>query len=397
MSQVYPTKTPSHSILKRLTGDWAPLIEKPVSETDLHSIMHRSALPVLAYYLMLTFAAAIATFGLLSNSAPTIIGAMIIAPLMSPIISMAFGMVVVDWHLINRSIVMLVSGIILVILLAFVTTQGLGLRIAGSEILGRSQPTLLDLGVAIAAGGAAAFSYTRHSIMNAIAGVAIAVALVPPLAVCGIGLSQGLYASADVGHSLSELGHYSGESIAKGAFLLFLTNLVGIIVTAGLVFAIHGYGQWKKALIGLAFVALTSIAIIYPLGVSLYKLHVKSTALSLMAAARQKLPELYNAKGRVESINVSFKDGLVRINLDLISDENQVDQMQQKLDRFQQALSKLLEEPVQVEVDLVPVPVRHFISGQPELIELSGGTTVKNSQGGSTATILKTQAEQETH
>jgi len=244
MNQDLPTMTSSTlSIWRHLTVDWKPLIEQPVTETDLDSIMHQAALPVLGYYLMLTFATAIATLGLLSNSAPTIIGAMIIAPLMSPIISLSYGIVVVDWQFMNRSLVMLVTGIILVVQLAFATTQVLGLRIAGSEILGRSHPTLLDLGVAIAAGGAAAFAYTRRSIMNAIAGVAIAVALVPPLAVCGIGVAQGLHASSDAGQSLSEITLYSGgDSIAKGAFLLFVTNLAGIIVTAGIVFAAHGYG-----------------------------------------------------------------------------------------------------------------------------------------------------------
>jgi uncharacterized hydrophobic protein (TIGR00271 family) len=357
-------ETPSSSFLQHLTGDWHPLIEKPVLEHELLVTMHKSALPVLGFYLMLFFAGAIATLGLLANSAPTIIGAMIIAPLMSPIISLSFGIVVVDWQLINRSLFMLVTGIVLVVALAFVTTEYLGLNIAGAEILGRSHPTLLDLGVAIAAGGAAAFAYTRHSIMNAIAGVAIAVALVPPLAVCGIGLSQGLSASADAGYAASEIGHYSGgASVAEGAALLFLTNLAGIVVTAGAVFAAHGYGHTTKALLGLLAVAVASFGLLHPLGVSLYKLHVKSSVMSLIMSNRRELPKFYDENARVEAVSVRFNGDVVKVNINVLESETQADKMQQKVQAFQSSLSQLLKRPVVVDVDLIAVPVLHFSAG----------------------------------
>ncbi len=357
-------ETPSSSFLQQLTGDWHPLIEKPVPEHELLVTMHKSALPVLGFYLMLFFAGAIATLGLLANSAPTIIGAMIIAPLMSPIISFSFGIVVVDWQLINRSLFMLVTGIILVVALAFVTTEYLGLNIAGAEILGRSHPTLLDLGVAIAAGGAAAFAYTRHSIMNAIAGVAIAVALVPPLAVCGIGLSQGLSASADAGYAASEIGQYSGgASIAEGAALLFLTNLAGIVVTAGAVFAAHGYGHTTKAFLGLLAVAVASFGLLHPLGVSLYKLHVKSSVMSLIMSSRREIPRIYDENARVEAVSVRFNGDVVRVNIDVLESETQADKMQQKVQAFQSSLSQLLKRPVVVDVNLIAVPVHHFSAG----------------------------------
>lgn len=77
--------------------------------------------------------------------------------------------------------------------------------------------------------------------------VAIAVPLVPPLAVTGIGLAQGLAVSADVGDSLRQFGlDRGGYEIAAGSFLLFLTNLSGIIIVAGVVFVSQGYGLWIK-------------------------------------------------------------------------------------------------------------------------------------------------------
>ena len=357
--------SPHPSYLRQLTGDWHPLVEEPIPEHELLVMMHKSALPVLGFYLMLFFAGVIATLGLLANSAPTIIGAMIIAPLMSPIISLAFGIVVVDWQLINRSLFMLVTGVILVVVLAFLATEYLGLNIAGSEILGRAHPTLLDLGVAIAAGGAAAFAYTRQSIMNAIAGVAIAVALVPPLAVTGIGLSQGLHVSADVGFAASEIGNYSGgASIAKGAALLFLTNLAGIVVTAGAIFAIHGYGHTTKAVLGLLAVAVASFGLLHPLGVSLYKLHVKSSVLSLIMSNRRELPKMYDVNARIEAVNVGFKGNVVEVNIDVLESETEAGKMEEKVVAFQKALSKILNRPVVVDVDLIPVPILRFSAGR---------------------------------
>jgi len=92
-------------------------------------------------------------------------------------------------------------------------------------MLSRAFPSLLDLGVAMAAGAAGAFSLSRESIRNSVAGVAISVSLVPPLAVAGIGLALGRKATADVGLSFREVGLFSGGTdIAVGAIVLFLTT-----------------------------------------------------------------------------------------------------------------------------------------------------------------------------
>lgn len=358
------TNSISHTAegLRNLAADMKPLVEDSIEKSELDTMMQRASLPVLSFYLMLFFATAIATFGLLSNSAPTIIGAMIIAPLMHPILSLSYGIVIVDGRLMYRSLLTLISGILLVIILAFLSTKLLGLRISGSEILSRSHPTLLDLGVAIAAGGAAAFAYTRRSIMNAIAGVAIAVALVPPLAVTGIGLAQGMQASADVGSSLTELGFLSGgEDIAAGAFLLFLTNLAGIIVTAGALFALHGYGQWQKATIGLSLVAILSVGIVYPLGVSLFNLYVKSSTLSLIAVMNNKHPDLFSGKAKINSVSVKQSGNVVIVGIDAVGPREDEQKNRLSVEIIQRYLSESLGRPVVVELELIPVDLQRHI------------------------------------
>ena len=223
-----------------LTQDWRVLREVPIPASELNQTFLEASLPAWNFYLLLALAAAIATFGLLTNSAATIIGAMIIAPLMNPIITLAYALVVLSPRLLERGIFTLLTGIILVIVIGYLTTELLGLKIVGSEILGRTQPNSLDLGVAVAAGMAAAFANTRRSIANALPGVAISVALVPPLSVVGIGLCLG-----DLG---TELAAYRGmeTNIAAGSFLLFATNLAGIIFSGSLVFLFQRYWTLDK-------------------------------------------------------------------------------------------------------------------------------------------------------
>ena len=100
-------------------------------------------------------------------------------------------------------------------------------NIVGTEVLTRISPNLLDLGIAIVAGAAGSFSLTRKSIASSIAGVAIAVALVPPLCVTGIGMGIGKDIAGDISQVV-----VSNVNVSGGAFLLFLVNLAGITFTA---------------------------------------------------------------------------------------------------------------------------------------------------------------------
>ena len=213
----------------RLTAGWHLDIEQAVPPSVIDNAMRQSSIPSFGYFFLLVMSGSIATFGLLSNSAPAIIGAMIIAPLMAPIMSLAHGLVIARYARIIRSFLTVLAGVLVVIALSYFVTELVGISIAGSEILSRTQPTTLDLGVAIA------------------------VALVPPLAVVGIGLAIGPLTNTDIYYALKEVGQEEAQgTIAGGAFLLFLTNLVAIVVSAGLVMICQGYGSIKRGLFGLA-------------------------------------------------------------------------------------------------------------------------------------------------
>ena len=351
-----------------LTRNWKPFVENPLPATEMDVIMRQASIPSSDFFFMLMLSTAIATLGLLSNSAPAIIGAMIIAPMMSPIMSLSYGIIIFEWNLVRRSLLMVFTGVILVILFAFISTELLGLRITSSEILSRTAPTLLDLGVAAAAGAAGAFAYTRRNIMNSIAGVAISVALVPPLAVTGIGLALRKRAAGDVGLSLTEIGLYSGGTdIASGAFILFLTNLLGIVIIAGIVLLTQGYGQWKKSFIGLFIVIALSGLLMQPLGESLHKLYVKSRVLRLLMELPQQYPDIFNGVGWLDSLNVTYRGDLLYVDVEGFTPRGIHKDMQKSLDlatdTFQQYLSDSLGDPVHVDIELIPVDIIHSSSG----------------------------------
>lgn len=343
-------------IWKKISSGWAPYLEDPTSVEDLSHQMLRVSIPSFGFFFMLSLATAIVTFGLIQNSGPTIIGAMIIAPLMAPIMSLSYGLAIYDSRLIRLSVVTIAAGIILVVAIAYITVRFSGLRVTGSEILSRTEPTLIDLGIALAAGGAAAFAYTRQSIANSIAGVAIAVALVPPLAVVGIGLAVGVKATTETGASLSEVGLWSGGSdIAAGAFILFLTNIIGIIFIAIVVFIFQRYGNWKKALLSLTLIMGLSLLLVEPLNQALDELIVKNRVLRLAVKLAKTRPDLVSGKTKIESVHVEYRDGIIHVSIEGVMPKNEVLNFQERTDRWREVISADVGEPIVLHIKAIPV------------------------------------------
>lgn len=186
---------------------------------------------LVAWWVMLLLSVTIATFGILQDSTAVVIGAMLIAPLMTPIIGIAAG-AVNGWHMrITASLGLVVAGVGASIGLAFIIgawAPQLVPLATNAQVTSRVNPNLIDMGIAIAAGAAGAFANVNKRVSASIAGVAIAVALVPPLGVVGLTLHAGM---------LDE---------AFGALMLFMTNLVSIILAAMIVFALTGFAPVSK-------------------------------------------------------------------------------------------------------------------------------------------------------
>ena len=178
------------------------------------------------FWVLLVLASAIAAGGVVSDSTPAVIGAMIVAPLATPIYGVALATVIGSRRNLRASLLLLVEGIAVNILVGFlvglVTISRMPVT-ANPQITGRTAPTLLDLGIAVVVGVAGSFALVRRDVSNILAGVAIAISLVPVLAVVGITLGTGRL------------------DLAWGAFVLFLTNAAAIIVAGVLVFTAAGY------------------------------------------------------------------------------------------------------------------------------------------------------------
>lgn len=192
-----------------------------LTPTEEHALV-QSALemsrPTNDFTVLVVLSCLIATLGLLLDSAAVIIGAMLIAPLMSPLMGFAVGLIRGDWLLMRRSALTLLRGVLLTLLMAILVGLLSPIKNSTSEMLSRGQPSLPDLGVALVSGMAGAYAMARKDIPSALAGVAIAAALMPPLCTVGIALAFGI------------------PALASGSFFLFVMNIIAISLGAGIIF-----------------------------------------------------------------------------------------------------------------------------------------------------------------
>ena len=155
---------------------------------------------LIRFWILLILASAIATYGLLGDSVATIIGAMIVAPLMLPIMGLAYGIAVGDGRAIGMSLLVGVGGILTAVAVGFVLAQVMTASFDPEQvgqIMARTSPNLIDMLAALATGLAGAFAIGRKDVSDTLPGVAIAISLVPPLANVGILLSVGRTGSRD--------------------------------------------------------------------------------------------------------------------------------------------------------------------------------------------------------
>jgi len=207
---------------------------------------------------LLAFSVLIAVLGLAGDSAAVVIGAMLISPLATPLLGLSAALVMGWPRRQLESLAILVAGTAGAIALAwvalFLIPEPRVVTLQSEQLLSRTEPRLLDLGIAIIAGGAGAYVLARKEAIGALPGVAIAVALVPPLSCVGMML---------------ELGE---PRLAEEALLLYLTNVAGIVLAGSVVLLVTGMRPrtirgrlTRRARTGLTLAALAVIAVAYPL------------------------------------------------------------------------------------------------------------------------------------
>ncbi len=240
--------------------------------------------PKPSFYLLLIASALIASFGLVANSTAVIIGAMVVSPLMTPILGISLALVRSESKLLVRAL----SAEGLGVILAIVVSALFGLVPLAieptTEMLIRTQPNLLDLLVAVFAGLAGSYAMVDERISPALPGVAIATAIVPPLSNTGLCIA---------------LGAYEG---AVGSFLLFIANFFSILVVASIVFVAAGLEKHVQDVSKMSYVKRFGVAVIGFLAVAVFLTHsfatiieTRDTKLTLSKALKEELSELFNA------------------------------------------------------------------------------------------------------
>lgn len=261
--QPKPLMTATAERVRRLLSRGIPQLEREDRVSLVERVQNASQWNV-DFIALICLSTAIATLGLMQNSTAVVIGAMLVAPLMTPLIGCGLAVVQGNGFLMRNASKSVLLGFLVALLLAMLMGSIIPHAGLTGEMLSRGKPNALDLAVALISGIAAAYATARPNLLGALPGVAIAAALVPPIATSGVALAHGdLITSA-------------------GAAMLFFTNIIAIVLgAAAALFAVgmqakHLHTKEKRwtrhALMGLTVGAvILSVPLIYFLYESLPK------------------------------------------------------------------------------------------------------------------------------
>ena len=208
--------------------DMATTLFHTLTEKDKNDAIKRlieESTPRDAFFLLAVLSVLMAVFGLLLDSVAVVIGSMLIAPLLSPILGVSLGIVMADPKLIFRSLLTIGKAVAWTVPAAAIATllfssqAGLDAGL-NAEIIARTEPSVLFIAIAIVAGGAASFALIKPNLNASLPGVAISVAIIPPLAVTGIGLA------------------HLDWAMMTDSFILFIVNGIAIIFASMIIFSL---------------------------------------------------------------------------------------------------------------------------------------------------------------
>ena len=319
--------------------------EAPTPPLELRDEMVESATASVGYYIMLGLSASLATLGLIADSAAVIIGAMIIAPLMNPIIAHSFALARSNIKIWSRSLFSMVTGIVLVLGVSYGIASLVGFQLQGREILSRGNPNLLDLGIAIASGIAGAIALSRRKIANALPGVAISVALVPPLCTAGISFATGHAAVRDPNFSNLDQVPY----VEWGALLLFFTNFAAILVFGSIVFFVQGYGKIRPIGLGAFVPLLLIISLTFPLTKKFSRFSSRGQTMEVLRELSALFPHWEESSLSRMRVEEDGEGLVVRLRVEAPAGTITV----RDRDAIASALSETFGRPVRVEIRLL--------------------------------------------
>jgi uncharacterized hydrophobic protein (TIGR00271 family) len=302
--------------LQRGWNSIAGLIPKLSAEQQhgTYKRLERGARPDVDFFVMMGLSATIGTIGLLLNSGAVIIGAMLVAPLLTPFLAFSLAISTGDLRLLRLAVESSMKGIFVAVGIGLTigALASLPLDVANlPEIASRTRPNLLDLGVALAAGAAGAYAVGRKEVATALPGVAIAAALVPPLAVVGINLAAGYF------------------DRAGGAALLVLTNLIAISMAGSITLLLLGFRPAAQAeskahfRTGLAATVVLMMIVVVPLATVLVR-SIQQSALEQTVAStlQRRFESIENAQ--VAEVGIESVDRVLHVSATVYSSSTEV-------------------------------------------------------------------------
>ena len=307
---------------------------------EAYVTVRRSARPTLDYFTMMALSTIIASLGLLLSSPAVVIGAMLVAPLMSPIVATGMAIVLGDPRFLRLSVGAVARGAMVAVAVSFVVGLARMNTPLTAEVLARTQPNLLDLGVALFSGVAGAYALCRRDVSASLPGVAIAAALVPPLSSVGISLAAGF------------------PQEALGALLLFMTNFVAMSSASILTFLLLGFRptatkKSRRAVqaqsMRLTVVLLVTVALL--LGLTSYRVteqtRIRGRIDTLVRAGMREWGPTEIEQLTIGPLNESTLSILLTVKASEPINPEQVD-------RFRDFLAQQLDREVRLLVTIVP-------------------------------------------
>ncbi|MEK7845470.1 MAG: TIGR00341 family protein, partial [Nitrospinota bacterium] len=294
------------------------------------------------YFLTLTIANLIALSGLITNNTAVIIGAMLISPLMGPILSIGFAFITEDTTIGRKAVKKLTVSIVLTLLLAGIATYLSPLKDVTEEIIARTRPNLYDLIIAFLSGTAGAIAIcTKKSYITIVPGVAIATAVIPPLSVTGFGIG------------------IANINIALGGFFLFFTNFVAIIISTCIIFYIFGFRPVmaegedtssikKRAVVLIGILLIISIPLFYTLKKSIAEVRLRSNIQFI-------LKREFDIKKRSHLATFSYLKGMDE-KIEVNAVVNTIDYLKEaEMGKIEKNISDYLQRGVKLNVEQVKV------------------------------------------
>lgn len=333
-----PKDMPWDYIFDLLFDRLALMKQAPEAKAEISQRIVQGITTKRLYWVEVVLSSLIATLGLLQNSVAVIIGAMLIAPLLRPIQGLGYAVAVGRPQLFWRAFWLLVFSVLVSVGVPILVLLVLPAMEPNSEILSRTQPNLLDLLIAIFSAFIAILAYAYRRLYESVAGVAMATALMPPLAVVGIQL------------------YWGNMALAFGAMTLFFTNLVAILAVGAAIFIMYGFNphrdQTKSSMKQIGFLLLMMLVLWWTLSSNLKQIRVQRQHLTQAEQVLDKNLTQQIPSAKVRNLTLREEEDATVVSGTLYVAEN-INLSRAQFNGLEAALNKQLERNVYLELNLV--------------------------------------------